>query len=95
MANDLGFLEPLAVGWNDRGLGHGDYGVVDASGKLIAEIATGRYDHALLFATAPKLLEGCKKALTCNLNSDVRALIQNAVDEMILQQFKLKPPGEK
>lgn len=78
--NDLGFSEPLAVGWHDRGNGHGDYGVIDASGNLIAKVETGRYDHAALFAAAPKLLEGCKKALTCaTLNSDVRILIRDAL----------------
>lgn len=83
MANNPGFVEPLTVGWNDRGLGRGDYGVIDASGKLIAKIETGMYDHAILFATSPKLLEGCRKALTCgSLNSDVRALIQNALAEL-------------
>ncbi len=44
------------VGFNDRGHGHGDYGVIDESGKLIAEIKTGLFEDASLMASSPELL---------------------------------------
>jgi hypothetical protein len=35
---------------------------------------------AILYAAAPDLLEGCRKAMTCaSINSDVRALIAEAI----------------
>lgn len=72
----------FAVGWSDRGHGHGDYGVLDEEGALIAKVVSGLGEHARLFAASPSLLEGCKKALTCgSLNSDVRAVIESAIAE--------------
>ncbi len=44
------------VGWKDRGMGHGDYGVIDETGKLIAEVKTGMGEDACLLAAAPDLL---------------------------------------
>lgn len=74
--NDMKFV----VGWRDRGHGHGDYGVLDEDGTLIAKVVSGMEKHARLLAASPRLLEGCKKALTCaTLNSDVRALIESAI----------------
>ena len=72
----------FSVGWRDRGHGHGDYGVLDENEVLIAEVVSGMGEHARLFAASPSLLEGCKKALTCqSLNSDVRAVIESAIIE--------------
>lgn len=71
----------FSVGWRDRGHGHGDYAVLE-DGVLIAEVVSGKGEHARLFAASASLLEGCKKALTCgSINSDVRDLIVAAIDE--------------
>jgi hypothetical protein len=43
------------VAWRDRGHGHGDYGVMDGDGNLVAEIRTGLKEDADLIASAPTL----------------------------------------
>lgn len=37
--------KPLGVGFRDRGLGRGDYGILDAHGALVAEVKTGIVAH--------------------------------------------------
>ncbi|KKM98620.1 hypothetical protein LCGC14_1156030 [marine sediment metagenome] len=39
-------LAPVSIGWQDRGHDHGDYGILDDNGNLIAKIVTGLYSHA-------------------------------------------------
>ncbi len=73
---------PFAVGWRDRGMGHGDFGILDSEGELIAKVVSGREDHALVLAASAMLLEGCKKALTCaSIDSSVRTLLETIVAE--------------
>ena len=83
MADQLKSLGgPFSVGWRDRGLGHGDYGILDKDGELIAKVVSGRGDHAFVFAASAMLLEGCKKALSCaSIDSSVRKLIETIVAE--------------
>jgi hypothetical protein len=42
------------VGWHDRDLG--DYGIIDETGKLIAQIETGMGEDAFLMSASPELL---------------------------------------
>lgn len=73
---------PFSIGWRDRGLGHGDFGILDREGKLIAKVVSGREDHARVLAASAMLLEGCKKALSCaSIDSSVRKLIETIVAE--------------
>ena len=47
-----------AVAFNDRGHGHGDYGVIEtAGGTLVAKVETGLYGDACRLAAAPALLK--------------------------------------
>ena len=48
-------LERWKVGWHDRGMGHGDYGVITEGEELIAKVVTGLEEHARLLAAAPDL----------------------------------------
>ncbi len=73
---------PFSVGWRERGHGHGDYGVLDSDGVLIAEVVSGRKDHVFVLAASAMLLEGCMKALSCaSIDSSVRKLIETIVAE--------------
>lgn len=81
--NQLAALNgPFAVGWHDRGHSHGDYGILNTEGELIAKVVSGRQDHAFVLAASALLLEGCKKALTCgSIDSNVRTFIESVVAE--------------
>jgi hypothetical protein len=70
------FSRNLVVGFNDRGHGHGDYGVVRSDGALIAKLNDLHFvesvrqpdvlpmiENACLFSAAPDLFEACLKAL--------------------------------
>lgn len=43
------------VGWHDRGMGHGDYGIITETGDLVAKVTTGMAEDAHLLAAAPDL----------------------------------------
>jgi len=60
-------IEPTEGSWGvafrDRGLGHGDYGVVSLStNELICEITTGLGDDARIIGEAPEMF-----SILCNL----------------------------
>ena len=48
-------MKSWEVAWKDRGMGHGDYGIIDDKENLIAEIKTGMGEDAFLMAAAPEL----------------------------------------
>lgn len=66
------FSRNMRLGYRDRGLGHGDYGVVTEDERLLAEVksmdlcdGTRLPDkaNAHLFAAAPELFAACEAAL--------------------------------
>lgn len=74
-----GFTEHMSVGFRDRGMGHGDLGVIDGEGRLLATVEAvatdGTFlpvaDNVCLFAASPKLYAACWAALEA-LASDPR-----------------------
>lgn len=62
------------VGFHDRGHGHGDYGVINGTGKLIAKVVTGLLQDADLLAAAPNLLAFAKSFLEddCTCESNIK-----------------------
>ena len=84
------------VGWKDRGMGRGDYGILDENDKLIAEVSTGLLEHAKLLSAAPSLLEGCEKALTCGgLDPETKALIEDAVSQTCSSEKEVENDSPK
>ncbi len=41
---------PWKIGFRDRGLGHGDYGILDRFGGLIADLGSSQADAELIVA---------------------------------------------
>jgi hypothetical protein len=70
------FSRNLRVGWRDRGLGRGDFGVITEDGVLVAEVKSVHgslagdltllpdFRNANLFAAAPLLYEACRATLS-------------------------------
>lgn len=90
-----------SVGWLDRGMGHGSFGVIDDSGNLIAKVVTGLEEDALILAAGPKLLAACQDVVSqlrdhrtehgFGISPQMRFLIDEAVDAI----SKAEPPIEK
>jgi len=63
-------------------MGHGDYGVIDDQGNLIAEIKTGQWVDAKMMAMAHKLRDGVMAAVqTSRLPDEVRLSLEALLDE--------------
>ena len=83
---------PWAVGWHDRGHGHGDYAVMTESDIVIAKVETGLIDDALVLAAAPNLLEACKRLRRRAKTG--RPITFGDVDVLDTAIAKAKPKGE-
>lgn len=61
----------MNVGFHDRGMGRGDYGIIDSEGNVLAEVKSSSENkpllpdraNAFLFAGAPNLYAACRAAL--------------------------------
>ena len=70
------------VGWKDRGMGHGDYAVLDEDGAVVAEVNTGLYEDAILLAMAPQLRDGVSKAIAAGvLSNELRLLLEHLLSK--------------
>lgn len=52
---------PWAIGFKDRGHGHGDYAILDAEGNIVAEFR--QCQDVYLASLAPEMLDALKDAL--------------------------------
>jgi hypothetical protein len=75
-------------GFEKSGRGYPSVYATDDELRYIAKCAdfcninsTDNLANACLISAATDLLEACKKALTCELNSDVRELIIQAIEK--------------
>lgn len=65
-----------SVGFHDRGMGRGDFAVINDEGTVIAKVETGMLEDADLLAAAPALLAACEALvdvgddMQCELEGD-------------------------
>lgn len=73
----LSFTKVMTVGWSDRGMGRGNFGILSGEGHLLAKVESTHFppddprnfvvlperENAFLFAGAPMLHEACTKAV--------------------------------